>query len=473
MALHLRNGQTINRINSASQENLNVNRAGKSVATTGAKQGLVDITKKANGGLQLRGDKRAALGEISRNVANPAPVSNLKKEAFTKPVAPLPVKTTTNPVVRTTRTVLARQSLLAKATALPKVLSTSTASKVLSTSTASKASLASSSIARSSNALPKREVKAPTTKKEKKQPAFGIPYNIRGPQVPTDADFRDFDKEMGNNQLFMGIYCPDMFAYLKELESKFLVKENFLEELVVTSKMRAMVVDWLVDVQQQYNLLLETLHLSIGIFDRFLEKHRSITKNKLQLAGVTAMWIAAKYEELFAPEIENFVFIADNAFTKKAILEMECVIHNALDFCYGMPLAIHFLRRYSHVSEAEAKHHMISKYLLELSRLEYAFCSVRPSLVAAAALGTAYCIVEGKDKPDRSVWSQALVFYTTYTLEDVKPYIASLANLVVKAETSKLRGIQKKYSSTKQMKISIYLSNKIDLLKSLSQVEED
>ncbi|RZF33470.1 hypothetical protein LSTR_LSTR010126 [Laodelphax striatellus] len=460
MALQLRNGHTLNRINKASQENLNA-RAGKSVATTGVKQGLVDVTKKANAGLQMRSDKRAALGEISRNVANAAPVSNIKKEAFTKPVAPAPVKTTTNPVVRTTKTVLARQGLVAKTSTLPKVLSTSTSS-VRQSSIAARPSYA---------AVPKKELKTTSQKKEKN--AFAIPYNIRGPQVPTDADFRDFDKEMANNQLFMGIYCPDMFAYLRELESKFIVKDDFLEGLIVTSKMRAMVVDWLVEVQQQYNLLLETLHLAIGIFDRFLEKYRSITKNKLQLAGVTSMWIAAKYEELFAPEIENFVFIADNAFTKKAILEMECVIHEALDFCYGMPLAIHFLRRYSHVSEAEAKHHVISKYLLELSRLEYAFCSVKPSLVAAAALGTAMCIVEGKESPDSSIWSQALVFYTTYTLKDVKPYIASLANLVLKAKNSKLQGVPKKYASSKQMKISTYLSNKTELLMSLSEVQDD
>lgn len=72
-----------------------------------------------------------------------------------------------------------------------------------------------------------------------------------------------------------------------------------------------------------------------------------MSKNKLQLVGVTSMLIASKYEEMYAPEVADFVYITDNAYNKKEILEMEKTILRALNFSFGKPLCLHFLRRNS------------------------------------------------------------------------------------------------------------------------------
>lgn len=70
-------------------------------------------------------------------------------------------------------------------------------------------------------------------------------------------------------------------------------------------------------------------------------------RNKLQLVGVTSMLIASKYEEMYAPEVADFVYITDNAYQKKDIREMEALILRTLDFSMGKPLCLHFLRRNS------------------------------------------------------------------------------------------------------------------------------
>ena len=50
--------------------------------------------------------------------------------------------------------------------------------------------------------------------------------------------------------------------------------------------------------------------------DISLLKRAQNKRNNLQLVGVTAMLIASKYEEIYAPEIRDFVYITDNAYTK-------------------------------------------------------------------------------------------------------------------------------------------------------------
>ena len=76
----------------------------------------------------------------------------------------------------------------------------------------------------------------------------------------------------------------------------------------------------------------------------------TIVRHELQLVGLTAMFVASKFEEMYAPEIHDFVFMSDKAYTKNDILMMEYRILKALDFSLGRPLPLHFLRRYTKVA---------------------------------------------------------------------------------------------------------------------------
>ena len=78
-----------------------------------------------------------------------------------------------------------------------------------------------------------------------------------------------------------------------------------------------------------------------------------IPRQNLQLAGVTSLWIAAKYEEMYSPELADFVYITDNAYKAYELRHMECIMLRALDFRLGGPLPIHFLRRFSKAGQVE------------------------------------------------------------------------------------------------------------------------
>lgn len=66
-------------------------------------------------------------------------------------------------------------------------------------------------------------------------------------------------------------YVEDILEYLRQLEVKFSLKDKVLDGTKITSKMRSTLVDWLVDVHQNFNLELETLHLSVSLVDRYLQ----------------------------------------------------------------------------------------------------------------------------------------------------------------------------------------------------------
>lgn len=103
---------------------------------------------------------------------------------------------------------------------------------------------------------------------------------------------------------------------------KRIVSNNYFF-LQISPKMRGVLIDWLNEVHYQFHLTLETFHMTVSIIDRYLQEVTQLSRKYLQLVGVTALFIASKYEDLFPAEIGDFVYIADNTYTKKQILQME------------------------------------------------------------------------------------------------------------------------------------------------------
>lgn len=83
----------------------------------------------------------------------------------------------------------------------------------------------------------------------------------------------------------------------------------------ITERMRSILIDWIIEVHFQFKLKVESLFLTVNLIDRYLEK-MTVSKENLQLVGVSAMLIACKYEEIWPPLIKDYIHISDNAYTK-------------------------------------------------------------------------------------------------------------------------------------------------------------
>jgi G2/mitotic-specific cyclin-B, other len=106
-------------------------------------------------------------------------------------------------------------------------------------------------------------------------------------------------------------------------------------------------VAWLIEVHLKFKLLPETLFLTINIIDRFTQLRPNIKRTDYQLVGVSAMLIASKYEEIYAPEIRDFIFMTDKAYNKEQMLSMEREIIRTLNFNFTTPSSYRFLERYA------------------------------------------------------------------------------------------------------------------------------
>jgi cyclin A len=130
-------------------------------------------------------------------------------------------------------------------------------------------------------------------------------------------------------------------------EDKYRVKVDCFQEiqLDINSRMRGILVDWLVEVGEEYKLNSATLHLSVHCVDRYLST-ASVPRGRLQLLGCACMMVACKYEEVFGPSVDDFVYISDNTYTNDQMLAMEKDVLEVLDFRLSSTHVYHFLERF-------------------------------------------------------------------------------------------------------------------------------
>lgn len=278
------------------------------------------------------------------------------------------------------------------------------------------------------------------------------------------CNVNDIDKDDADNPQLVSEYVGDIYQYMRELERTFAIKHKYLDGRDVNGRMRGILIDWLVQVHLRFHLLQETLYLTIAIIDRFLQV-QDVNRNKLQLVGVTSMLIASKYEEMYAPEIGDFEYITDNAYSKADIRKMECLILKALDFSLGRPLPLHFLRRNSKAGEVDATKHTLAKYLMELTIVDYEMVHYHPSEIAASALCLSMKVL------DETTWDDTLQFYSKYSEDHLLPIMKRMAILITKAGAGKLTAIYTKYKSSKFMKISVIPELKSQVIQELAQAD--
>ncbi|CAI0395689.1 unnamed protein product [Linum tenue] len=268
--------------------------------------------------------------------------------------------------------------------------------------------------------------------------------------MDTDDKFVNLDTNFEDPQLCATIAC-DIYKHLRASEAKKRPATDFMEKTQkdVNASMRAILIDWLVEVAEEYRLVPDTLYLTVNYIDRYLSGN-VINKQRLQLLGVASMMIAAKYEEICAPQVEEFCYITDNTYFKDEVLEMESAVLNYLKFEMTAPTPKCFLRRFVRAAQGtdevpSMQLECLANYISELSLLEYNMLCYPPSVVAASSIFLAKFILFPSKRP----WNSTLQHYTLYQPSDLQDCVKDLHRLCTSTYDSTLPAIREKYSQHK------------------------
>ncbi|XP_047333529.1 G2/mitotic-specific cyclin S13-7-like [Impatiens glandulifera] len=261
------------------------------------------------------------------------------------------------------------------------------------------------------------------------------------------------------NELAVVEYIEDMYTFYKEIEEETQVKDYIKSLPEMSVKKRAILVDWLIEVQQKFELTMETLYLTINIMDRFLSSEPKTERDEFQLVGIGAMLMASKYEEIWAPEVNDLVSISDGSYSHKEILRMEKRILERLEWNLTVPTPYVFLVRFIKVAALTAEEKLIeenmSYFLAEIGMVNYATVLYCPSMIAASSVYAARSILNKKRK---AVWNETLELHTGYSETQLMDCANMLIDFRLDAAQKNFRSVCSKYSTLEKGNVAMYTS---------------
>lgn len=266
-------------------------------------------------------------------------------------------------------------------------------------------------------------------------------------------DIDSMDQDDANS---MWKYAADIFKNFLKMEKTFTMDPNYMHhQLDINSKMRAILVDWLVDVHAKFRLEAQTLYITINILDRYLSKDAKIPRHRLQLMGITSMFIASKYEEIYPPDVFDFVRITDNAYSTEEVFECEELMLRQLGYRVACPTVYQFLIRFLKASGSTSKQtEYFANYIVDRTLQEYKMIKYLPSQIAASAV-----YIAREQLNEQPFWHSTLEFHTTYTTPCLDSSICEIKQIIWSSyheigKMSKLNAVNRKYNKEKYMSVS-------------------
>jgi cyclin A len=221
---------------------------------------------------------------------------------------------------------------------------------------------------------------------------------------------------------------------------------NYLSAHVdVNARMRMILIDWFVDVANQFRLHAATYFSAVDVLDRYLTVSPNVSRSQLQLVGVTAVLVAAKHEEqseaVRAPSADDCARITANTFTADEVLAMERTILAALGAVVTVPTPYLLLAHSLDVSQAPTAVRQAAMYFLEHAVLDYGHLRFLSSQLANASLYLANLLLR------RDAWPSVLQSYKrAQRVDDFIECARNLLAFVTATVDSPYQAIRRKYS---------------------------
>ncbi|RPA76337.1 hypothetical protein BJ508DRAFT_213723, partial [Ascobolus immersus RN42] len=249
----------------------------------------------------------------------------------------------------------------------------------------------------------------------------------------------DIDPDEERDIRMVTEYTTEIFPYLTKLELDLSPNPDYMEHQPhLTWTHRSILLAWLHAVHSRLQLRPETLFLTTNLLDRFLTLV-PIALSKLQLVGITALFLAAKYEEVAIPTIAEMVYMVDYGYTAEQIMAAETFMLEKLGWAVGWPGPLSWLRRISRADGFDVDVRTLGKYFLEVAVVAGGgkFVGVLPSALAAAATALGRILLE------KGGWTLHHVALSGYTPSQLRPLVNALLEATEDPESH--RSVYDKY----------------------------
>ncbi|XP_031499091.1 putative cyclin-B3-1 isoform X2 [Nymphaea colorata] len=247
-----------------------------------------------------------------------------------------------------------------------------------------------------------------------------------------------------NNELEVAEYVEDIYQFYWTMEAQSSLPADYMViQTDITPRMRAILINWLIEVHMKFELMPETLFLMVELLDRFLSAN-VIKKNDMQLVGLTTLLIASKYEDFWHPKVDDLISISSDSYTREEMLSMERFVLNKLRFRLNAPTPYVFMRRFLKAAQADAKLEHLSFYLVELCQTAYEALKFKASLLCASSIYLARCTL--RISP---AWTTLLQKHTDYEEMELRPCAEMILRFQKCASVGELTVSYEKYLSSK------------------------
>lgn len=268
-----------------------------------------------------------------------------------------------------------------------------------------------------------------------------------GARTPLPAGVEDIDAgvvEAAESHLQNAEYVVEHAAFLRQQERRNRPGAYIgAKQKDMRQNMRSVLVDWIVEVCDQFKLSSRALFQVVELMDRSLTAFE-VLRGKLQLLGCACVVLASKYEEIYAPTAEELAHISDNTYTRSEIINMELEVASKLEFRLTCVTPCCFIERFCRAAHSNQRERSLVCYLLELLLQDYTGVVLLPSLKAAAALYLARQTLHPKGCP-REAWTKQTEYYTGYSARALEPCVRRLHALHLRAEGHSLHAVRDKF----------------------------
>lgn len=270
----------------------------------------------------------------------------------------------------------------------------------------------------------------------------------------------DYNFESGEDLIsFVGEYLDEIYTNLlyDDEESKLKPKLGYMSnQKDINEQMRAILIDWLIEVHYRFRLKSETLFQTVWIIDTYLT-FQQIQRAKLQLLGIASLLISCKSQEIYYPPLKEFIDITDSAYEKSELLEMENNILKILNFNIVSPTSNNFYNIIAKAFNFDKKQFYLGRYFLESALIDYQMLRYSSSVIAVSC---AYIVMKFFEINNYKILYNSDVVREKCPQKAIKEAAREICYLVKNLSQSTLKAVKDKYSLSQFLNVAQYCEQK-------------